>query len=228
MPDDDTPSGFASPPCFMHELDPAWLGFTPEPDAETRRDVARWRKAERERLIAARMALPSPVREERDARLATRLTSLATELLGSLAGRTIGLYWPFRAEPNLRPWMRTAHAAGAICALPVVVEKARPLLYRPWTPTTRLTHGVWRIPIPAEGEPVHPDIVLAPLVGFDAANYRLGYGGGFFDRTLASLHPRPIAIGIGYAESAIPTIYPQPHDIPMQHLLIDPGPVGEG
>jgi len=217
--DDDAPAGFASPPCFMHELDPAWLGLAPAVDARTRQDVARWRKAERERLIACRMALPSPERADRDSRIAATLRSV----IGDPAGRIIGLYWPFRAEPDLRPLMRELEAAGSSAALPVVVERGRPLVYRPWTASTRLVPGVWRIPVPAEGEPVEPDVVIAPVVGFDPACFRLGYGGGFFDRTLAALEPRPLAIGVGYGLAAIPTIYPQPHDIPMQLVITEAG-----
>jgi 5,10-methenyltetrahydrofolate synthetase len=68
---------------------------------------------------------------------------------------------------------------------------------------------------------VQPDIVIAPLVGFDAANYRLGYGGGFFDRTLATLPRRAFVIGVGYAASRVATIYPQPHDIAMDAIVTD-------
>jgi len=74
---------------------------------------------------------------------------------------------------------------------------------------------VWKIPYPAEGAVVVPDVAIAPLVGFDRECYRLGYGGGYFDRTLAGLAPCPVAIGVGYPETALPTIFPQPHDVPM-------------
>ena len=97
----------------------------------------------------------------------------------------------------------------------MVIEKGRPLQFRAYRPGDRLEKGVWNIPIPAEGTAVVPDVVLAPVVGFDPHNYRLGYGGGFFDRTLAALPSRPLVIGLGYASQAIATIYPQPHDIAM-------------
>lgn len=76
--------------------------------------------------------------------------------------------------------------------------------------------------VPADGEAVTPDLVLAPVVGFDPDCYRLGYGGGYFDRTLATLSSYQ-AIGIGYALQAIPTIRPQPHDIPMQLVVTEAG-----
>jgi 5,10-methenyltetrahydrofolate synthetase len=109
-----------------------------------------------------------------------------------------------------------------------VVEKGRPLVFRVWRQGDKLERGVWNIPVPAEGEPVFPDIVIAPLVGFDPSNYRLGYGGGFFDRTLAAMPKKPLVIGVGYMSSALPTIYPQPHDIPMDAIVTEKGIVGEG
>ena len=104
-------------------------------------------------------------------------------------------------------------------ALPVVIEKAHPLIFRTYRPGDRLEKGIWNIPIPAEGDPVTPDITIAPLVGVDPQNYRLGYGGGFFDRTLASLPKKPLVIGVGYEMQRIPTIHPQPHDIPMDRIV---------
>jgi 5,10-methenyltetrahydrofolate synthetase len=115
--------------------------------------------------------------------------------------------------------MTSAHGRGIRVALPTVVAKARPLIFREWHPGARLKSGVWNIPIPAEGAEVIPTVVIAPLVGFDPDAYRLGYGGGFFDRTLAALSPRPLAIGVGHPVGAIPTIYPQSHDIPMDWIV---------
>lgn len=86
-----------------------------------------------------------------------------------------------------------------------------------------MERGVWNIPAPADGEVLTPDVVLAPLVGFDPDGYRLGYGGGFFDRTLAALSPQPRAIGVGQAVAAIPTIHPQPQDIPMDAIVTEAG-----
>ena len=85
-------------------------------------------------------------------------------------------------------------AAGWVVALPVVVDKQGPLEYRTWRPGENLISGVWDIPIPEKREIVILTMVLAPLVGFDRSSYRLGYGGGYFDRTLAALRPQPFAI----------------------------------
>jgi 5-formyltetrahydrofolate cyclo-ligase len=178
-------------------------------------DIARWRKAERERLIAARLAIPADDR----AAMSTTIAAQLYAIVGHLSGSTISLYWPFRGEPDLRPWMASVIERGGTTALPVVIEKAQPLVFRAYRPGDRLEKGVWNIPIPAEGDPVIPDIVIAPLVGVDSHNYRLGYGGGFFDRTLASLPKKPLVIGVGYEMQRIPTIHPQPHDIPMDRIV---------
>ena len=90
-----------------------------------------------------------------------------------------------------------------------------------WKPGDRLVPGVWNIPIPADGAEASPDVVIAPVVGFDSACYRLGYGGGFFDRTLASLPHRPLAIGVGYDATSVSTIYPLPHDVPMEAIVTE-------
>jgi 5-formyltetrahydrofolate cyclo-ligase len=190
-----------------------------EPDASGRLlewpDIARWRKAERERLITARLAVPAEERAKMSARIAVGLDAL----IGDPEGRVVSLYWPFRGEPDLRGWLASIVERGATAAFPVVIEKGRPLVFRAYRPGDRLEKGVWNIPVPADGAPVIPDVVIAPLVGFDPQNYRLGYGGGFFDRTLAALPKKPLVIGVGYSSQAIATIYPQPHDIPMDRIV---------
>lgn len=178
-------------------------------------DLTQWRKAERERLIAARLALSVAERQEHSALVARDLDAL----IPADADTIISLYWPFRGEPDLRPWMSAACEKGLRIALPVVVAKGQPLIFRAWQPGARLERGVWNIPFPADGAIVEPTVVIAPLVGFDPQNYRLGYGGGFFDRTLASLNRRPLAIGVGHPVGALPTIHPQPHDIAMTWIV---------
>lgn len=220
MPDE--PAEFASPPCFMNELDETgmWAGGARKPAPDL--DVARWRKAERERLLADRLRLSGARRAEKAQAIALNLD----RRLGDLSGRVIGGYWPIRGEPNLLDWLDRAAARGATPALPVIVGKGRPLTFRAWRRGERLEPGVWRIPTPVAGAEVAPDIVLAPVVGFDAARWRLGYGGGYFDRTLAASFPRPFAIGVGYDEAAIPTIYPQPHDVPMDAIVTESAILG--
>lgn len=179
-------------------------------------DIARWRKAERERLIAARLAIPADDRASMSIEIANRLDGI----IGDPAGRVVSLYWPFRGEPDLRAWMGSIAARGGVPALPVVIEKAQPLIFRAYRPGDPLEKGVWNIPIPAKGDPIIPDVVISPLVGVDPGNYRLGYGGGFFDRTLASLPRKALVIGVGYEMQRIPTIHPQSHDIPMNQIVV--------
>ena len=181
--------------------------------------VARWRKAERERLISARMAIDL----DRRKRAAMRIAEFLDTLLPDLTESIVGFYWPLKGEPDLREWIAAKTQSNICCALPVVTDKNAPLTFHSWQPGEPLTRGVWNIPVPERGAVVQPDIILAPVVGFDLQRYRLGYGGGFFDRTLAAVGKRSRAIGIGYRQSEIPTIYPQPHDIPMEIIVTDEG-----
>jgi 5-formyltetrahydrofolate cyclo-ligase len=199
-------------PCFMHELGP---DGTSAVDPQQARDVARWRKAERERLLAARLALSAQFRASQTAAIAAELDLL----IPTHEPHIVSVYWPIRGEPDLRTWMQVRSERGTRIALPVALAHGQPLIFREWRPGARLAHGLWRIPYPAEGPEVMPTVVLAPVVGFDRQSYRLGYGGGFFDRTLAVLRPRPLVIGLGYPGSAIHTIFPQPHDIPMDRIV---------
>ena len=202
----------ASPPCSLHELG---ADGTPRADPVQARDVARWRKAERERLLAERSALTVEYRAQQALAIAQALD----RILASAPGTTVSVYWPIRAEPDLRPWMHARSQAGMRIALPVALALGQPLVFREWHPQVRLARGLWKIPYPADGAQVTPDIVIAPLVGFDGGCYRLGYGGGFFDRTLATLSPKALAVGVGYPSAALRTIYPQPHDVPMDWIV---------
>jgi len=226
---EDDPVECSSPPCMLRELDPAFLGH-PGPDqglprppavsAETVQDweeVRPWRKAKRTVLIERRLAMPA---DERAAH-SEAITAALAQVLPSCRGTLIGFYWPFKGEYDPRPLVRLLHGQGMRLALPVVVEKAKPLTFREWWPGIPMVHGVWNIPVPAEGEPVSPDLLLAPLVGFDGRGYRLGYGGGYYDRTLAALAAKPQAVGVGFELSRIATIHPQSHDIPMDLIVTE-------
>lgn len=179
-------------------------------------DVSRWRKAERRRLIDERLALVSADRNARSERLAEKLD----QAIGRVSGRIVSSYWPFRGEPDLRNWAIKVIERGGRIALPVVLRKSEPLEFRVWQPGDPLERGVWNILVPSRGPAVLPDVVIAPVVGFDTANYRLGHG-GYFDRTLAAMPRMPLRIGIGFATAKIATIYPQPHDIPMDTIVTD-------
>jgi len=207
----------ASSPCMVHEVTPDGTRWA---DPEQSRDVARWRKAERERLLGARIALTEEYRSEQ----ALAIGRALDQILATVPLLTVSVYWPIRAEPDLRVWMGTLSRQGVRVALPVAVALGQPLVFREWHPHARLARGLWKIPYPADGAEVIPNITIAPLVGFDGACYRLGYGGGFFDRTLAKLNPRPLAIGVGYPGAALTTIFPQPHDVPMDWIVTGSSP----
>jgi 5,10-methenyltetrahydrofolate synthetase len=120
--------------------------------------------------------------------------------------------------------MHKLNERGRRVALPVVQARDQPLVFRQWTPDARLQPGIWNIPVPIDGALLDPDVVIAPLVGFDGQGYRLGYGGGFFDRTLADMKQRaldPFFIGVAHSSAQIPTIYPRPHDIPMHCVVTE-------
>lgn len=144
--------------------------------------------------------------------------------IGTIAGRVVAGYWPIKGEADLRPWLGLLHGQGAVIALPVVVQVAAPLEFRRWHPGTAMERGIWNIPVPPAGaDSLRPEIALAPLVGWDCEGYRLGYGGGYFDRTLAATKPRPHVIGVGLQAARIGTIHPQPHDIPMDAIVTEGG-----
>ena len=206
---------YASPPCFMHELTEDYLPKVERGSAWG--DVARWRKAERKRQIDMRLAMSVEERTKSAARIAAGLD----RVIGRVSGRVISVYWPFRGEPDLRNWSIRVIERGGRIALPVVIRKDWPLEFRIWSPGDPLERGVWNILAPSRGPAVEPDIVIVPVVGFDSANYRLGYGGGFFDRTLAMMAKKPLAIGVGYETARIASIYPQPHDVVLSTVITD-------
>jgi len=198
-----------SPACLMHEIE----RLSP-PRSTSWEDIKAWRKQQREALIKARVQDPN----ERRLRSAPILDQLAAELAGA---RIVGIYWPFRGEIDVRDLAHRHIEAGGIAALPVVVEKNAAVEFWRWRPEVPMSRGLFNIPIPGEREVVTPDVLIVPLVGFDRSGYRLGYGGGYYDRTLAASQPRPRTIGIAFAEAELETIYPQPHDIPMSRIVTD-------
>jgi len=140
-----------------------------------------------------------------------------------LGQMVIGFYWPFKAEFDPRFAIRHWRQTGARAALPEVVEKKAPLAFRDWWPGVPTEPGVFDLPVPQGTDTLIPEAVLIPPVGFDEQGYRLGYGGGYFDRTLAVMHPQPLKIAVAFELSRIPTIHPQGHDIPMDFVVTQNG-----
>jgi 5-formyltetrahydrofolate cyclo-ligase len=193
----------------MHEIE-----HLAPPKSASWEDVKAWRKQQREVLLKARVQDPN----ERRLRSAPVLEQLVAELRGA---KILGIYWPFRGEIDVRDLAHRHIEAGGIAALPVVVEKNAAVEFWRWRPQVPMARGLFNIPIPGEREVVIPDVLIVPLVGFDREGFRLGYGGGYYDRTLAASRPRPLTIGVAFAEAELETIYPQPHDIPMNRIVTD-------
>lgn len=173
----------------------------------------------RRERIAARMALPAAA--HRSASVAIR--HHLTEFLLPLRAGTIAFCMPIRAEADCRPLVEHLIALGWQAAMPVVRETDAPLEFRGWTPDAPMATDPYGIPIPAAGPLVHPDVILLPLVAFDAAGYRLGYGGGYFDRTLAVMQPRPLAVGVGFDLGVVADIRPERHDVPLDLIVTESG-----
>lgn len=213
---------YASPPCLAHEINPAYGGqvFV---DPQQALEVGRWRKAERARLIADRGALPVGVRRSTAEAIEAHLDQYLAESVGNVDGLIISAWWPIKAELDLRRWLCRMRERGARAALPVVMKRSEPLVFRFWSQDTRMEPGVWNIPVPVDASECVPDVCLVPLVGWDGNGYRLGYGGGYFDRTLTALSPRPLAIGIGLQSAQLATIFPQTHDISMMAIITEAG-----
>ena len=178
-----------------------------------------WRKAQREKLVRARMALPAATldafRQRIDANLELSFPGLARCRLA--------FCWPIKGEYDARHFARTLRERGALTALPVVVAQKKPLVFREWHPGVALATGPLDIPYPVRSPEVQPDAVILPMNGWDAQGYRLGYGAGFFDRTLASLAKRPVVVGVSYELARLDTIYPQAWDIPMDYVVTERG-----
>ena len=147
--------------------------------------------------------------------------------LGGLTGRIVGGYLPIRTEADPLAAMTTLAAANRV-AVPVVEGPGQPLSFREWHPGCALVEGPFRVMVPEEGETLVPDTLIVPLVAFDARLYRLGYGGGFYDRTLEALRSAgPVrAIGFAYAAQEAESLPLEPTDQPLDEIVIEAGLVG--
>jgi 5-formyltetrahydrofolate cyclo-ligase len=188
--------------------------LTPSPDWG---EVRHWRKLVRDDLLQRRTALSADARRA----LGERACARVVQAIDLKAYNVLGFCWPIRGEFDVRGIAKQHLASGGQVALPVVVQQSAPAEFWRWYPGIAMSTGIWNIPIPKERDVLMPDAVIVPLVGFDESGFRLGYGGGYFDRTLAAARPRPYAIGLGYEDSALQTIYPQPHDIPMDVIVTE-------
>ena len=197
---------------------------TPRPDkaVESRPVSSVERAALRSARIAAREALP--VSEHR--RLSTAIEAHLCGLLESRPPRRLGFCWPIRGEFDCRPLVSRLIARGMQAGLPRVVTPDTALTYCAWQPDSELLIDQYGIHYPADCRSLMPDVLLIPVNAFDAAGYRLGYGGGYFDRTLAKMAAQrmpPVTIGVGFELARVASIFPAPHDIPVDAVVTEAG-----
>jgi 5-formyltetrahydrofolate cyclo-ligase len=179
--------------------------------------IRTWRVQAREALIHERLSCGRSLRQQRSDEARRRLI----ESVDLAAYPTLGMYSPMRGEIDVLGLAAEHLNRGGRIGLPVVVDKSGPVEFWRWWPGMPMSKGIWNIPIPATRERVEPDALIVPLVGFDRALFRLGYGGGYYDRTLAQRTRRPFCVGLGFQTGLLPSIYPQAHDIPMDLIVTD-------
>jgi len=182
-------------------------------------EVSAWRKNERARLLRERGALT----ERKLAELRSRIDHHLERAFPDLVHGILAFCWPYKNEYDARHLAAAFRRRGATTALPAVVAPKTPLIFREWHPGVKLAEGRLGIPYPVGSSEVIPDHVLLPMLGWDGDGFRLGYGGAFFDRTLAALAKRPRVIGVTYEQAYLRTIHPQPHDIPVDFVVTERG-----
>jgi 5-formyltetrahydrofolate cyclo-ligase len=175
------------------------------------------RGALRAKLLAARLELPD--REARSRLLCDRLL----RWLRTMPLQRLAFYWPVRAEPDITPAVITwlAEGAGRTAALPVVAGQL--LQFAPWQPGMPMKSGTFGIQVPDTAERMKPQLLVIPCVGIDEQRYRIGYGAGYYDRTLAAFSVRPSTLGIAFDCGRLKTIDPQPHDVPLDLGMTESG-----
>jgi 5,10-methenyltetrahydrofolate synthetase len=184
---------------------------------ERSEDNTSGRQATRREMLALRAGMSTATHAEASARI-------VGHLIKTLAAPKIAAFcWPIKHEPDVRAVLAEWAKQGTLAALPVVTAPATPLAFRLWTAETAMMADRYGIPTPASGDFVQPDLILLPLNGFDAQGYRLGYGGGFFDRTLAALSPRPLAVGVGFEINRLSSIRPEIHDQQLDWIVTENG-----
>jgi len=176
-----------------------------------------WKQLQRARLRELRQQVPV----EQRLLWNDTITAALTQKFPVLENQKIGFYWPFQGEYDPIPAMTFLRTRGAILALPEVIDKGEPLRFIEWWPGVSMKKDRYGILLPDNTREIAVDSMIIPLLGFDEQGYRLGYGSGYFDRTLAAMNPRPMTIGVAFEIQRLPTIYPQQHDIPMDYIVTE-------
>jgi 5-formyltetrahydrofolate cyclo-ligase len=180
-------------------------------------------RAAKEKLRAAALARRDALSADERSAAAEALAARALPFV-LVPDAIVAGYAPIRSEIDPSPLMHALATLGAQLALPLIVARDQPLQFRTWKPGAVLLHGPLSILEPALDAPdVNPDIVLVPLAAFDRRGHRLGYGAGYYDRTLTQLRrlKHVVAIGIGYAMQEIETVPVQPHDVALDYVLTE-------
>jgi 5-formyltetrahydrofolate cyclo-ligase len=170
----------------------------------------------RKSLLAARKALSPDEKARKDEAIGKRLL----DLLEQYPAQVLGVYWPIMGEPDLRPAYEVLAARGVRLALPIVVERHAPLVFCAWQPGDAMDKDAHGTPVPADrSRVVRPDMLLLPCVGFNARRFRLGYGAGYYDRTLAQADA-PRTVGIAYALCEA-DFWEDAHDLSMDWVVTE-------
>jgi len=187
----------------------------PMPSLEPSQD----KKALRRQLQAERQTLID--RHER----AMHLQQVLRVWLATRQESTVGAYWPIKGEfdalPALYRWSEVDDARRI--GLPVVNRDTKQLRFHVWYPGCAMEEDAYGIPKPKDTPVFEPSLLLVPCVGFGPGGVRLGYGGGFYDRTLADLQPRPFTVGLAYNHGFVPWLKPEAHDVPLDAILTEDG-----
>ena len=181
-----------------------------------------FRRMLRKQLIKCRMSLSG----DQHGRLSVAVCDHLKVGFPELARLRVAFCWPMKNEPDLRPlmslWLESG-LSGFMALLPVVQEEGEPLAFRAWRPDCPMSKDRYGIPTPSEGAFIVPEALLIPLNAFDTNGYRLGYGGGYFDRTLVDLNPVPLSIGVGFELSRVDSICPEAHDVRLDAVVTEAG-----
>ncbi len=194
-------------------------------------DKAQDKKALRQALVEQRLELPDRLE---------RSDLLQRVMRIWLVGRpdtVIGAYWPIKGEfdplPALHRWKEDGELQGDAqrkrIGLPVVNKLHKTMTFHAWYPGCPMEEDAYGILKPKATELVVPSLLFVPCVGYAAGGYRLGYGGGFYDRMLATLEPKPFTVGLGFTQGYLDDFEPEAHDVPLDAILNDNGvvwPVG--
>jgi len=188
--------------------------------------IARNPHAESKKDWRARL-LPRRIEAASDVAISDALAVRLEALIAQFAPRSIGFYWPLRGEFDARAWIAAwlAQDASRRAALPAIAERHAPLVFHAWTPDAPMREGHHGIPEPRANEALTPDLLLVPCVGFDRDGYRLGYGGGYYDRTLAAWPGAalPVTVGIAYEACRIDdgVLAREAHDLPLDAVVTE-------